>query len=44
MADIATRRGAKLSDVAEDSFWIIGYVWTKWAKERFPIPRQPRTL
>ena len=37
MADIATRRGAKLSDVAENSPWISGYEWAQQSREKFPI-------
>ena len=37
MADIATRRGAKLSDVAEGSSWISGHEWTKKSRDTFPI-------
>jgi hypothetical protein len=37
MADIATRRGAKFSDVAEGSVWISGHEWTKQSRDTFPI-------
>ena len=37
MADLGTRRGAKLSDVSENSPWIIGHEWAKYGKEHFPI-------
>ena len=37
MADIATRRGAKFSDVAENSPWISGHEWARKKKDQFPI-------
>ena len=37
MADIATRPGAKFSDVAKDSAWISGHDWARQKKDQFPI-------
>ena len=37
IADLGTRRGAKISDVSPDSLWINGYAWMKLEKEHFPI-------
>ena len=37
MADIATRRGAKISDVSEESPWVSGHYWAKLDKTEFPI-------
>ena len=37
MPDIGTRRGAKISDVNENSPWICGLEWTKYDKEKFPV-------
>ena len=37
MADIATRRGAKLLDVGDGSVWITGHDWAKLSKDQFPI-------
>ena len=36
-ADLGTRRGAKISDVSEDSPWINGQNWAKTEKVQFPI-------
>ena len=37
MADIATRRGAKISDVSEGSVWVSGHDWAKLDRDQFPV-------
>ena len=37
VADIGTRRGAKLSDISENSPWINGHEWTKYGRDKLPI-------
>ena len=36
-ADLGTRRGAKLSDISENSSWISGQSWAKTDRSLFPI-------
>ena len=37
IADLGTRKGAKISDVGPDSEWMNGYAWMKSRREDFPI-------
>ena len=37
IADIGTRRGAKVEDVNQDSEWINGFKWMKSKREDFPV-------
>ena len=37
MADIGTRKGAKINDVCEGSVWMNGYSWTSLPENEFPI-------
>ena len=37
MADVATRRGAKFSDIGEDSVWVSGHDWARLDRDQFPI-------
>ncbi len=36
-ADIATRRGAKITDISANSVWITGHDWAKHGRDKFPI-------
>ena len=36
-ADIATRRGAKITDISAESIWVTGHDWAKHGREKFPI-------
>lgn len=37
IADIGTRRGAKISDITDDSKWIKGYEWMSLPEKQFPL-------
>ena len=37
IADLGTRKGAKITDVGPDSEWMNGYAWMKSRREDFPI-------
>ena len=37
LADLGTRKGAKLSDVSPDSVWCCGYEWMKGEIDKFPV-------
>ena len=37
MADIGTRKGAKIKDVCEGSSWMNGYAWASLPESEFPI-------
>ena len=37
IADLATRKGVKISDISEDSIWVNNHEWAKYEQEKFPI-------
>ena len=37
IADLGTRKGAKIADIEEDSYWINGFPWMKLREEEFPL-------
>ena len=39
IADLGTRKGAKVSDVMPDSSWIRGYPWMRQPEEHFPLKK-----
>lgn len=37
VADIGTRKGARIQDISENGVWVVGHPWMKLEKEEFPV-------